>query len=193
MTNDDTARLIYLGILVVAIGGSFLISGRQNLSKIFRDLAMWGLIFLGLIAGYGLWEDVRDDVSPRQSYVQETGEIAVPRSPDGHYYLTLKINDSPVRFVVDTGATDMVLTLDDARRAGIDVDSLAFLGRANTANGIVSTASVRLNEVTLGPISDRDVRASVNAGEMEGSLLGMSYLSRFDSLEISDGRLVLTR
>ena len=193
MSGDDIARLLYLSLLGLAVGGYFFVSARQSLGKSARDFALWGLIFLGLVAGYGLWNDVQDDIYPRQSYVQADGEISVPRSPDGHYYLTLDINDTPVRFVVDTGASEMVLSLQDARRAGIDVDNLAFLGRANTANGVVNTAAVRLDSVELGPITDRGFPAAVNGGEMFGSLLGMNYLNRFDSLTIADGKLVLIR
>ncbi len=193
MNGDEIARLLYLSLLAVAVGGYFLVSNRQSLGKSARELAVWGLIFLGVIAGYGLWGDVADDVMPRQGYVEETGQISVPRSADGHYYLSLLINDVPVRFVVDTGASEMVLSLEDARRVGLDVEGLAYLGRANTANGVVSTATVRLREVELGPITDTNFRAAVNAGDMEASLLGMEYLSRFDSLEISEGVLNLSR
>ncbi|MEM8631158.1 MAG: TIGR02281 family clan AA aspartic protease [Pseudomonadota bacterium] len=193
MTGDDYGRLAYLVLLGAAVGGYFLVAERRNIGKLFRQAALWGLIFLGVIAGFGLWGDIRDDVVPRQSYVAEEGRIEVPRSPDGHYYLTLRVNDAPIRFVVDTGASQVVLTQEDARRAGIDPGSLAYVGRAHTANGLVSTAPVTLQSVELGPVSDARVRAQVNGGEMRESLLGMSYLDRYGSLEIRDGRLILTR
>jgi aspartyl protease family protein len=117
----------------------------------------------------------------------------VPRSPDGHYYLTLDVNDMPVRFVLDTGATSIVLTQADARRAGIDPGALAYTGRASTANGTVRTAAVRLETIALGPVVDRQVPAVVNEGEMQQSLLGMSYLQRWGSIEIAGGALTLTR
>jgi aspartyl protease family protein len=95
--------------------------------------------------------------------------------------------------VVDTGATEMVLSQDDALRVGIDPDRLIYSGVAATANGTVRTARVRLNEVALGPITDRNVAVYVNEGPMQGSLLGMGYLQRYDRLEIADGRLILER
>ncbi|MGB0439794.1 MAG: retropepsin-like aspartic protease family protein, partial [Paracoccaceae bacterium] len=70
---------------------------------------------------------------------------------------------------------------------------LAFFGEAMTANGMVRTAPVLLDRVALGPFQDSNLPASVNAGEMRQSLLGMSYLQRFDRLEISNNRLVLER
>ena len=193
MESDEIGRLLYLSLLGVAIAGYFFVGNRQEISKSLRQFALWALIFVGVIAGYGLWNDVSNEIMPRQSFAQDDRQISVPQSPDGHYYLTLKINDANVRFVVDTGATEMVLNIDDARRAGIDVDNLAYLGRANTANGVVRTASVRLETVDLGSVLDRNFPASVNGGQMDGSLLGMTYLSRFDTLEIKDRELVLTR
>ena len=193
MESDEIGRLLYLSLLGVAIAGYFFVGNRQEISKSLRQFALWALIFVGVIAGYGLWNDVSNEIMPRQSFAQDDRQISVPQSPDGHYYLTLKINDANVRFVVDTGATEVVLNIDDARRAGIDVDNLAYLGRANTANGVVRTASVRLETVELGSVLDRNFPASVNGGQMDGSLLGMTYLSRFDTLEIKDRELVLTR
>ena len=87
----------------------------------------------------------------------------------------------------------MVLTEEDAEKAGLRTRDLSYLSEAMTANGLVRTASVTLDRVSIGPFTDRDVRAYVNSGEMQQSLLGMSYLQRFDRLEISGGKLVLER
>ncbi|MRU14406.1 TIGR02281 family clan AA aspartic protease [Roseovarius sp. A21] len=192
MQNDLTS-LVYLVILGSAIGLWFFAQNRQSLGKLAQQAAAWGLIFIGAIAVVGLWGDIRQSVAPSQNIVADTGQIELPRAPDGHYYLTAEVNGEPVRFVVDTGATQIVLTKDDARRAGLNVDDLVYLGRANTANGEVRTAPVRLDRFTIGPIEDWDVRAVVNDGVMDGSLLGMEYLQRFSSVEIGGGKLILTR
>ncbi|MBS8227438.1 retropepsin-like aspartic protease family protein [Vannielia litorea] len=193
MDGDTLGRLTYLILLGVFVGSYFFVSGRTNWGQTARHAALWVFIFLGAIVAYGLWNDVKREVSPRQSVFAEDGRVEVPVSPDGHYYLTLDINGSPTRFVVDTGASDMVLSRADARAAGIDPESLAYLGRANTANGEVRTALVRLDEVSLGDISDRNVSALVNDGEMNGSLLGMRYLERFASVSFSRGEMILRR
>ena len=123
-----------------------------------------------------------------------TGDtITVPRAADGHYYLTVHINDVPVDFLVDTGASDLVLTGRDARRVGLDVDGLVFAGQARTANGTVPIARTRLETVRIGHFEDRRVPASVNGGEMFGSLLGMSYLGRYTRIEITREGLILSR
>lgn len=191
--QNDPASLVYLVILGSAIGLWFFAQSRQSLGKLAQQAAAWGLIFLGAIAVVGLWGDIRQSVAPSQNVVAQSGQIELPRAPDGHYYLTANVNGEPVRFVVDTGATQIVLSKEDARRAGLDVDELAYLGRAYTANGEVRTAPVRLDRVSIGPIEDTNVRAVVNDGAMEGSLLGMEYLQRFSSVEIGGGKLILTR
>ncbi len=193
MTGDQLATLIYLGLFATVIGGYFLVANRHQMGKVAQQAAIWVFIFLGAIVAAGLWSDIRSTVAPRQSVMMDGAVIEVPRAPDGHYYLTLEINQTPVNFVVDTGATEMVLTLADARRVGVDLERLVFSGRAMTANGMVDTAPVRLTEVALGGIVEANVPAVVNSGVMQESLLGMSYLSRFERIEITSGQLVLTR
>lgn len=193
MTSDNTASLIYLVLLGCAVGGWFLAANRDGIGKMLQQAMIWGFLFLGVVAAYGLWSDVQRQTANNQMLQMGNGQISVPRQPDGHYYLTLALNGENIRFVVDTGATDMVLTRKDADRAGIDPDKLVFLGTAFTANGQVRTAPVRINTVRLGHITDTDVRASVNGGDMEGSLLGMGYLEKWGRIEISGGELRLTR
>ncbi len=192
MDQDTIWRAVYLGLLIAVLGGYFLLENRGRLGRVAQQAAVWGLIFVGIAAGYGLWSDIRAQ-APRQTVFAEGGSVAVPRAPDGHYYLTLDIAGTPVRFLVDTGASEVVLTAQDARRVGIDPDSLSYLGQATTANGIVRTARVRLDDVRLGETVEARLPASVTEGEMETSLLGMTYLSRFSRVEIAGDRLILTR
>lgn len=193
MTGDDFGQLAYLVVLGAAIIVWFFVQNRQSLNKTLQHGALWGLIFLGTVAAVGLWGDIRQTVRPQQMVMADGARVVVPRGPDGHYYLTLDINDTPVRFVVDTGATSMVLTQSDAGRIGLSEDELIYFSEAMTANGPVRTAPVRLDRVALGPFEDSNVRAFVNEGEMTRSLLGMDYLNRFARLEINNGRLILER
>ena len=193
MDTSDLPRILYLGLLALALAGWLWVENRRSRGRALKHAMAWVMIFIGVIAAVGLWSDVRDDVIPRQAVVGDGSRIMVPRAFDGHYYLTLELNGVPVDFVVDTGATDIVLTRADAERIGINPRALRFNGRAMTANGVVETAMVRVDRMTLGPIEDRGVTVSVNNGEMRESLLGMAYLNRFDRLEFSDGRLLLER
>ena len=193
MSGEQWGSLAYLGLLGAVLVFWFFVQDRANLGRKMQYLVLWGLIFLGVIAAAGLWDDIRQTVRPTQAVFAEDNRVELPRSPDGHYYVTLDINGTPTRFVVDTGATGMVLTRADAARAGLNPDELVFFGEAMTANGVVRTAPVTLDRVALGPFLDTRVPALVNSGEMRQSLLGMSYLQRFDRLEISRGKLVLER
>ena len=193
MDTADFPRLVYLVILLTAVVGWMIAENRASLGKSVRSLLVWGMIFLGVTAGYGLWGDVRDDIVPRQTVLEDGAGIMVPRAEDGHFHLTLELDGVPVDFLVDTGASDLVLTRQDAQRVGLDPDSLVFLGRARTANGMVKTAYTTVDSVALGPFRFNRVGVAVNGGEMQGSLLGMSFLSMFERLEISDNRLLLER
>jgi len=193
MNSDQIAQLVYLGLLVTVIAGYFFMNSRMRMGKTMQMAGIWALIFVGAIAGVGLWQDIRATVLPQQSVFVDQGEVVVPQARDGHYHLNINVNGQPVGFVVDTGASEIVLTRDDATRVGLHPDDLNFLGQAMTANGMVETALVRLDEMVLGPFTDLGVRASVNGGEMSKSLLGMSYLQRFDRIEITDNRMILSR
>ena len=193
MSGDQYGNLIYLLLLGAVLVSYMIVANRRQLGSMVRNAALWVFIFLGAIAAVGLWNDLRHDIAPRQSVMQEGTGITVPRSQDGHYYLTLDVNGKSVRFIVDTGATEIVLSRNDAARIGLNVDSLVYSGRAFTANGIVQTAPVRLERIGFGGIEESGIRAVVNNGEMSESLLGMSYLNRFSTLSISNGTLTLER
>jgi aspartyl protease family protein len=193
LTGDQIASLVYLSLLTAVIGGWFVVSQRRQAGRLAQYAAIWGFIFLGAIVAVGLWGDIRETVAPRQSVMMEGARVELPRAVDGHFYVTMEVNGAPIRFVIDTGASELVLSRADAARAGIEPDGLIFSGRAFTANGMVETAPVTLASVVLGGVADTDVPAVVNAGEMPESLLGMSYLERFSRMEIANGRMVLER
>lgn len=111
----------------------------------------------------------------------------------GHFYADGAINGRGVRFLVDTGATTIAISGDEARRLGIDFRASGQPGYANTAGGVVRAWSVTLNRVEVGPI----VLYNVPAGVIEGpfpreALLGMSFLGRLD-MKREGSRLELTQ
>src|SRR5436190_2189118 len=85
-----------------------------------------------------------------------------------------------MRFLVDTGASDVVFTRDDARRLGIDPAQLDFSEKVMTANGVVSAAPVKLATLTIGPITVHDLDALISDGEQDVSLLGMRFIQTLD-------------
>ncbi|MBE0554126.1 MAG: TIGR02281 family clan AA aspartic protease [Rhodobacteraceae bacterium] len=189
MDGDSAGRLIYLMLLLVAVGGWVMVEYRQRMGLALRTAMAWGLIFLGVAAGYGLWQDLRHDLLPRQM-VTETGELVIPRAADGHYYIDIDVDGTRLTMMADTGATSVVLSPADARRLGIAPESLIYTGQAMTANGTVRTARTTLQNVTLGPFTEKALPVWVNEAEMDVSLLGMDLLGRY-RIEIDRERMIL--
>lgn len=189
----DTANwpsIIYLLLLLFFIGGSVFSARGRQIGTTFRQIAIWAVIFAVTIGGVAWYEK-----NSQTSYaVSDTSSVIELRKRfDGHFHLDAVINGVTVPFIVDTGASQIVLTQEDAERVGLDLRRLDFNMRAQTANGTVATAPVLLETMEVEGLRDTNVRAVVNGGDMTGSLLGMSYLSRFDSIEIQGERLILRR
>ena len=194
MSGDSLASIGYLALLLLALGGAYLASHRQSVGKSLQMALVWGMIFMGCMAIYGLWGDISRDYGRKSLPItQQDGAIALPRASDGHYYVTANVNGTEIEFLVDTGASDIVLSRADAARIGFDLDKLAFLGSARTANGVVPIAYGRLKTMRLGHHIDQAVSVSINGGEMDKSLLGMSYLGRFGRIEMTQDQLILRR
>ncbi len=195
LSSDQIAQIVYLVLLGTVLGSYALVAMRRQLGQFVRMLLLWGLLFTGVMAGWGLWQSV---MLPSIT-VQHTGEDAIElrRGRDGAYRMTLEVTGragmapQPIPFIVDTGATDIVLTRADAEKLGFTDDDLAFLGTARTANGMVRTAQVRLDGVHFGNQQHGNIRALVNEGDLHVSLLGMTFLSRFSRIEMAGDRLRL--
>lgn len=192
MDSDNIAQLAYLALLGTAVVAWFFAQNTQSLGKTTQQALIWVLIFVGVIAGVGLWGDLKHTIAP--SVTQPTEDsIEIPRSINGHYEITMMVNGVPVDFLVDTGASQIVLAPKDAHKVGFDVENLRYTGQAQTANGVVATAEVILDDIKFGTLSARGIRAWVNQSDMDESLLGMTYLNRFGSIEIRNDTMILTR
>lgn len=190
---QDLPYIIYLAIFGIACLSYVFVSYRGRLNAGLQSALIWVLLFMGLIALYGYKEHISSQLFPNRGTQISEDVIRLPRSPDGHYYADLKVNGVYISFVVDTGASDIVLSISDANKIGINTDSLRFYGIAETANGTVQTAHITLDTLEIAGLVDYGVRASVSNGDSYDSLLGMSYLSRFSKIEISGNNLFLHR
>jgi aspartyl protease family protein len=115
----------------------------------------------------------------------------VTKAADGHYWATADVNGSAVRFLVDTGATAVALTANDARRLGLDLATLTYGVPVTTADGKTMAAQVKLRSVTIAGARIENVDALVLQSGLETSLLGMSYLGRLSSFEATRTALIL--
>jgi len=190
---DAQARFFYLAILGMAVASGVFYSYRSRLGTAIQHAAIWVLIFAGVTIAYGFKDQLVSQLYPDTAQMLDGRTIALHRADDGHFYARVQINNTEIRFMVDTGATNLVLSQQDARQAGFSLDQLNFVLPTNTANGRVYGAGVILERVELGGFIDTDVRAMVNGGQMNNSLLGMSYLDRFRSLSVEGDKLLLSR
>ncbi|MGH6945447.1 MAG: retropepsin-like aspartic protease family protein [Geminicoccaceae bacterium] len=134
--------------------------------------------------------DAQNDAGP----ADEDGgdlEMVIRAGPNGHFVLEAEVNGAPIRFLVDTGASDVVLSPADARRLGFDPQSLRYTLQYRTANGTVRGAPVTLRDLRAGALQLYDLDASVVDTPLAVSLLGMSFLRQLGSYQVADGRLIL--
>ncbi len=194
MTAEQTAEVFYLILILLFVGSYFLFDAGRRFGENLKLGLVWLGVFTVVIIGYQLFSETLQPraAEPRvTTFVQD--EVVLRRARDGHFYITIDINDAPVRFVVDTGASLLVLSEADAMRAGYDPQDLLFSGQASTANGRVRIAPITIEAIELGGQVDRRVRGAVNGGRLDTSLLGMSYLDRFSRIEIIGSEMRLVR
>lgn len=173
--------LRYLAVAVV-VGVAFAsLSGRD-----------WGSWLPERAAGGAASASTTSRDAPRAaSAAGSEVEHVIEAGPNGHYVIEVMVNGMPITFLIDTGASEVVLNLADARRVGFEPRTLRYTQRFETANGEVRGAPVTLRELRIGQLQLYDLEASVNEGPLSVSLLGMSFLQRLTSYEVRDGRLVL--
>ena len=197
-SQDAMIDLVRWGAILVLVASGILVSRRFTPGKAIRDLAIWAAIVAGLVAVYGFRSElmtvgnrVLGELEPSRSQQRAGGELEFRRGSDGHFYIDAEVNGRPMRFLVDTGASDIVLTPADARRLGFTPSALTFNRIYETANGVGRGAPVVLDNVTVGAIRFQAVPASVNDSPMSDSLLGMSFLDRLSGYEVRGDSLIL--
>lgn len=176
---------------------------RASTSSGLPAMLVWALRYLAVTvvsAGvFAVWHGLperapgpdgtaRAAVRPDREAVFET---VIEPGPGGHFWVQATLDGEPIELVIDTGATDITLSLADARRLGFEKGRLQFDRAYQSANGVILGAPVRIRELRIGQQSLYDVDAVVVDAPLEVSLLGMSFLRRLDSYGVERGRLVL--
>ncbi|RJT36186.1 TIGR02281 family clan AA aspartic protease [Mesorhizobium waimense] len=200
--NYDFSRLIWLGAIGALIGASLIRSGRP-LGDMARNLGTWAVIALALIAGYQYRYELQDIASRvTAGFVPgsplalgvEDGHVTVTldKADTGHFEARVMINGAPIRAVVDTGATSIVLTAEDAQTAGFNPAALNFTIPVSTANGMARAAAVKTDEVAIGGIVRKDMPVMIAAPGMLGqSLLGMNFIGSLSGFDVRGDRMIL--
>ncbi len=198
-TIDDTERrmqLLYLCAIVAVLSGGVAARLQARPGTTISHIGAWCVIFATLILIYSYRDQFTAlrtrlvaELVPAQGKQTGPQSVEFPLGEDGHYHVNANLDGHDVGFMVDSGASDIVLTPDDARSIGIDPESLSYTIPAMTANGPVMGAQVQINRLKIGPIEMAFVPATVNRAPMPVSLLGMEFLRRLHSWRVENGRL----
>jgi aspartyl protease family protein len=202
MDNNDFGRLVTLSAIATMMAAGVL-AGRRQIGDSLRQAGIWLVIILILVTGYLYRFDLQQVGSrltagliPGRAVVTTGvgGEqiLVIHKGISGHYETEVTIDGTPLRMLVDTGASSVVLSYDDAMRLGINPDNLVYSIDVSTANGRARAAPVTLREVAIGPILRGTIRGMVTEqGRLDQSLLGMSFLETLGSIEITRDELRL--
>lgn len=200
LDDSDWIQLVKLSAILVVVSSGVIVLRRVPLGETLRNLAIWALIGGVLLLGYSYRDDfsglagrLSGELLPSRAVEVGDGVVEVRAGAGGHFVVTAEVNGQPVDFLVDTGASDIVLSPADAERLGYFPENLSFTRQYTTANGIGRGAPVRLDSLAVGPIAYGGVPASVNEAPMSESLLGMTFLRRLDSYEVRGDTLILRR
>jgi aspartyl protease family protein len=192
------ARLTWAVVLLAAISTAVLTARRFQLRETARNIALWLGVVVVLAVGYtyqddlgDVWRRVKGEFVPSSAVETGANSITLTQHEDGHFYVLADVNGAQVRFLIDTGASGVVLSPTDARRVGIDMAALEYDRGFETANGTGMGANVRLASLAVGPIRVTGMPAYVNQADMSSSLLGMAFLRRLDGFEFRGRKLIL--
>lgn len=202
MDDDSFGEMIRLlpFALLLSVG---ILASRRSLGETVRQMALWLLIILALVTGYlyrgelrSVGERLLAGLVPGRAVVVTASdggaEVVLQKSLGGHFVTSVDVDGVSVPMVVDTGASSVALSYEDALRIGIDPARLNFTRTILTANGRAMAAPARLRQVAIGPILRTDVEGLVvEDGKLDQSLLGMSFLSTLQSLQMQSDELRL--
>lgn len=199
LSQAQTAQLIpLLVILIVFAGGLF--TRRRKASELLTSVMLWIGIFgvAALTYAYrdeivGMAGRVAGELRPGVAMVDtERGTATFRRGIGGHFEISATVNGYTTPMIFDTGATAVVLTIADAKAAGIDTDNLQFTIPVSTANGTGRAARVSLARMEVGGIARKGISAFVTEEDaLDTSLLGMTFLETLSRYSVTQNSLEL--
>ena len=198
LSTNDFGSLAYQLAILIFLAAAVLTMFRERFTQAIVYAVLWVIVALVLVIGYSYRYDL-GDVADRvmaelvPGHVISHGRsVEVARSGGGDFAIAAQINGARAHMVLDTGASSVVLTQDDAKAAGLPIDLLDYTVSIDTANGRTRAAPVTLDRLAVGGLEERSVEALVvQPGQLHTSLLGMSFLNRLQSWQVVGDRLVL--
>ena len=202
VTSDGSVRLIYFVALLFFVGMA--LAGRVGLREVVRGVLGWAAILIVVVGAYayraelvGVGGRLLGVLVPglpiSGTLAGDSGDsVMIVRDGDGHFIVRAGIDGVPMTMLVDTGASLVTLTPEDAASIGIDTVRLEFTTPIQTANGMIRAAPITIDRLSIGSIERRGVKALVAPPDaLQESLLGMSFLNLLSGYAISGDRLVL--
>jgi aspartyl protease family protein len=196
-TNDDWVNVSYYVVFAALVAAGLVRMAQTRWRDQLRYVGVWTAI-VGVLAIGVAFKDELLSVPQRLAetfgggdpVARASGELVVPRSEGGAFVVIGEVNGQRVRFIVDTGASETVLSPDDARRAGVDTAALTYDRLSETANGVGRSARY-VGRIQVGPVAFDNFVMAVNQAPMSTSLLGHSFLNRLESYEVRGDKLIL--
>jgi len=194
---DWTEAFRLFGVLALVSSGLARVR-KVNLGATARIVAGWAAIFLVAVTAYAFRDDaarlarrVATALVPDHAIAGSANAMVIGRGEGDGFYVVGQVDGVQVRFVIDTGSTDILLSPADAQRIGLSPEAADFARPSETANGVAFSAAARVRDLTVGPIHLADVPVSISKTPMSVSLLGMPFLNRLDSFEVKGDQLFL--
>jgi len=198
ISSHDWSNVIYILILIMLLIMGF---SRKDLpiKKIFEFAGLWLLFALVALILYSyrfevgeIKDRVLSDLFPAKAINKNQEKLILNIAQDGHYYLNVKIKNQEVRFMIDTGASDMVIDEKIAIKLGYDLRKINYNKIFQTANGQSYGASIYFDEIDVSGVKFYNVQASITNSDLVIPLLGMSFLQKFYKYEFFRDKLILT-
>lgn len=190
LTQGEWTNLIYSILLLSMMISSMFIRSTTDNGKKFKNLAIWLAIILVVALLYNNRFLFKNFV-PYQAYDTGNNELKITKSNDNHFYIAVNINNKKILFLIDTGATTTTLTLNDAKKLGIDIDRLNFNVPLNTANGVSFGASTEVYNIKIGDFTIDSMWVIVSKDLDGKSLLGMNFLNKLNGYDIRQDKMTL--
>ncbi len=133
-----------------------------------------------------------DHAKPRDKPAWYGGAMVLDRAGDGHFYATARIDTGDYHMLVDTGASVVALTGDDAENMGLSWDPSALAPVARGASGPVMGVPVTIPDIAVGDFEAHNVQAVIVPDGLPVSLLGQSFLQHVPNVQIADDKLTLS-
>ena len=198
----DTDKLMQVVYLLAFLALIMFGMGRSiSVGKTLKYLAIWTALLIALIYAYSFRDGlntaymrVKGELLPTVPQGTGNGNVTLRRNSNGHFAARVMVNGKPATFLVDTGASSVVLPWRVADELGYDPNSLPFILTVGTANGSAIAAPIRIGRMEMGDIVLENVEAMVvEEGKLSQPLLGMSFLNRLHGYDVTGNTLTLRR